>query len=69
MVKSVFLLLDSARILSVTEMSGDSGNSAVLDGEVNSQCSVHLVSLVTKMCNILKQKQPGGCKKGRCQAK
>jgi len=34
-VKSVFLLLDGARILSVSEVSGDSVNSAVPDGEVS----------------------------------
>ena len=32
---SVFLLLDGARILSVSELSGDSVNSAMLDGEVS----------------------------------
>ena len=48
-VKSVFLLLDGARILSVSELSGDSVNSAMPDGKsltVNSQCSVHLASLM-----------------------
>ena len=35
MVKSVFLLLDGARILSVSEFSGDSVNSTMLDGEVS----------------------------------
>jgi len=34
MVKSVFLLLTDARILSLSELSGDSVNSAVPDGEV-----------------------------------
>ena len=42
--KSVFLLRDSAGILSVSKLSGNSVNSAVLNGEVNSQCSVQLVS-------------------------
>jgi len=49
MVKSVFLLLDGARILSVSEPSGDSVNSAMPDVKslmVNSQCSVHLVRLI-----------------------
>ena len=49
MVKSVFLLLDSARILSVSELIGVSVNSAVPDGEIsygkNYQCSVHFVRL------------------------
>ena len=34
-VKSVFLLLNGARILSVSELSGNSVNSAVLDDEVS----------------------------------
>jgi len=34
-VKSVFLLLNGARILSVSELSGNSVNSAMLDGEVS----------------------------------
>ena len=41
----VVLLLDVARIMSVNELSGDPVNSAVPDGKVNSQCSVHLVRL------------------------
>jgi len=45
MVKSVFLLLDGAGILSASELSGDSVNSAVQSLTVNSQCSVHLVRL------------------------
>ena len=63
-VKSVLLLLGNARILSVSELGGDSVNSAVpgmvKSLMVNSQCSVHLVSLFTKNCDILKQKKPGG---------
>jgi len=52
----------------VSELSGDSMNSAVQMVKsimVNPQCSAHLViyGLVTKMCDILKPKQPGGCKK------
>ena len=35
MVKSVFLLWDSDRILSVSELSGDSVNSAMPDGAVS----------------------------------
>jgi len=34
-VKSVFLLLDSVRILSVSKLSGNSVNLAVPDGEVS----------------------------------
>ena len=54
-------LLNGARILSVSELSGDSVNSAMPDGEVSYskfQNGVHLVKLfyglVTKMCDILK---------------
>ena len=52
MVKSVFLLPDSAGILSVlSELSSDSVNSTVPDREslmVNSQCRVHLISVVSE---------------------